>query len=280
MRFAYRCFIVFFLATFSALAQINSGIQLPVTVLAKQNSHATLDKSTLRVLIDKNPAQVGDVIVPQNNSLDFVVAVDLSGSTRERVDYIKGATVKLFEALESENGKGFLLLLGENIVISSRPLSIDAVKQVLDSVKPRGGSPIYDSIIKASETLSKLPSAASHRRAIVLISDGEDNESGNTRQQAIEVALQRGIPVFAIYPTGKAEGRGRIALQETTRATGGQYFDPGQPIDAVPKVADMLMQQYLVEITPPTLSGKDHHSLKIESSLKVLAPEAYVSSTR
>lgn len=126
-----------------------------------------------------------------------------------------------------------------------------------------GGTALYDAIYKACQE-KFLESAAGHpvRKALLVVSDGDDNLSEVSRRQAIEMAQRAEVTIYAVSTndTGDEE-RGDRVLEQLADETGGEAFFPNELRD-VPflfsAVADELRSQYVVSYRPADF---DEHKL-------------------
>jgi VWFA-related protein len=102
--------------------------------------------------------------------------------------------------------------------------------------------------------LLKAPRAGAVRRAIVLLSDGEDNQSHVTREEAIDMAQRADAIVYTISTNiSGTKGKGDKVLERIADATGGRAFFPFQLRDvsnAFAEIQDELRSQYAVSYKP------------------------------
>src|SRR5581483_11369207 len=126
------------------------------------------------------------------------------------------------------------------------------------SLRPGGGTAMYDALYFACrDKLLKTQPAGLVRRAIVLLSDGEDNQSHVTREEAIDMADRAGVIVYTISTniTGSPE-KGDKVLERIADATGGRAFFPFQLTDvasAFAQIQDELRSQYALSYRPADL---------------------------
>lgn len=124
-----------------------------------------------------------------------------------------------------------------------------------DIVRLRCGTAVWDSVVVAiREVLSKTPERA--RRAIILLSDGDDYDSRVRLYQAVEYAGRHNTVVYAIgirdekYPGGQMR---KDFLRSLAEETGGRAFFPKRPADlpaAFAQIEQELRAQYLISYTP------------------------------
>ena len=94
-------------------------------------------------------------------------------------------------------------------------------------------------------------------RAVIVLSDGEDQFSTKTLDAAIDNAFNKGIPVFTIATTLAADPQPQI-LQRLAEETGGTYFEAASNADlekAYLQIAGILSSQYLIEYQTASGSG-------------------------
>lgn len=122
----------------------------------------------------------------------------------------------------------------------------------------------HDKLIKTESTRGGL------RRAIILLSDGEDNQSRVTRDDAIEEAQRAEVIVYAISTNvSGTKSRGDKILEAIANATGGRAFFPfkiEEVSDAFSQIQEELRSQYAVSYKPAdfTADGK-YRSIDIEA---------------
>ena len=145
---------------------------------------------------------------------------------------------------------------------------------------------MYDALYYACR--DKLAKAASEkgavRRAIILLSDGEDNQSRVTREEAIEMAQRAEVIIYAISTnvSGVKQHGDRI-LERITEATGGRAFFPfrvQELSNAFTEIQDELRSQYALAYRPLDFQHDGrYHSIDIlaqrHKDLRVRARRGY-----
>jgi len=143
-----------------------------------------------------------------------------------------------------------------------------------------GGTAIYDAIYNAcKEKLLKERSDHPVRKAIVILSDGEDNQSEVTRAQAIEMAQRAEVLVYAISTDDSGLIlRGDKVLEDIASATGGRAFFPYKMKDITHSFAaieDELRSQYAVSYKPTDFDADGRYrSIEITALKKDLQVRA------
>lgn len=136
---------------------------------------------------------------------------------------------------------------------------------------------LFDALV---QTLLAYPSSGSDRRALIVLTDGIDNDSYHSLQDAILAAQRKNITMYAItaHP-GKKQRYNSQVLQSLCVATGGKYYEVSKPdamIDAIADINRELRSAYEVVFRPDMNAG--FHQLKIQpndSHLHFLYRSAY-----
>src|SRR5262249_31852913 len=120
--------------------------------------------------------------------------------------------------------------------------------------RAEGQTKIYDCLVDAVEALSQRPE---RRRAVLVISDGMDNQSKHSLDDAKKRALTANVVIFTVDLIGQ-QGSGRVTqeemlghgiLRQMAEKTGGRYLLSGGGLhlnDLLVKVVDELRNQYTI----------------------------------
>jgi Ca-activated chloride channel homolog len=104
------------------------------------------------------------------------------------------------------------------------------------------------------DKLLKAPGTGSMRRAIILLSDGEDNRSRATREEALEMAKRAEVIIYAISTNlSNMVSKGDKVLKRMAEETGGRVFNPMRIEDvanAFQDIQDELRSQYAISYKP------------------------------
>jgi Ca-activated chloride channel homolog len=140
-----------------------------------------------------------------------------------------------------------------------------------------GTTAIWESVtIACRNVLSR--SFAQRRRAIILLTDGQDTSSRVSRSTAIDQAIQAETVIYAIgIGDKKYDGINKNALDDITEKTGGRAFYPKKSTDLVASFQEIeqeLRSQYLIAYSS---TNREHdgkfRSMKIEVTNSALAKE-------
>jgi len=143
-----------------------------------------------------------------------------------------------------------------------------------------GGTALYDAIYRAAKD-KMLKDRPDHpvRRALVVLSDGEDNQSEVSQAQAIEMAQRAEVIVYAISTDDSGLIlRGDRVLDKIASATGGRAFFPFKMKDITHSFAaieDELRSQYVVSYRPADFDADGRYrSIQISALKKDLQVRA------
>jgi VWFA-related protein len=137
--------------------------------------------------------------------------------------------------------------------------STDSLGKGIRMIRPGGGTALFDAIYRACrDILMKQQDTVTTRRAIIVLSDGDDNQSRVTREEAIEMAQRAEVIVYTISTdtSNAVNTQGEKVLQRISEATGGRHFRPFNIDDvsnAFTDIQDELRSQYAVAYKPTNL---------------------------
>ena len=134
----------------------------------------------------------------------------------------------------------------------------ETLEKAVRGLRPGGGTALYDALYFACrDKLSKDQPRHKFRRAIVIVSDGDDNQSQASRDQALEMAQKADVVIYAISTNiTRAETDGDKILKYLTAETGGQAFFPFKVEDleqSFENIANELRHQYNIFYRPEPL---------------------------
>jgi Ca-activated chloride channel family protein len=189
--------------------------------------------------------------------LDLGLLIDVSGSVNSRFDFEQSAATSFLQhTIRAGFDRAFIVgfnsqsQLAQDFTDNVQLLSV-AVHKLHDG----GGTALYDAIYRISKE-KFLKDRPDHpvRKAIVVVSDGEDNQSEVTRAQAIEMAQRAEVIIYAISTDDSGLVlRGDNVLQQLASSTGGRAFFPFKMKDITHSFAaieDELRSQYVVSYKP------------------------------
>jgi len=214
--------------------------------------------------------------------IEMGLLMDVSGSVQGRFGFEKeAATGFLRHVIRPGYDRAFVVGFNKDSRITQDftdqvPLLAAGVQRLSNG----GGTAIYDAIYKAcKEKLLREHSEHPIRKAVVILSDGEDNQSEHSRAQAIEMAQRAEVLIYAISTDDSGLIlRGDKVMEELANATGGRAFFPYKMKDITHSFAaieEELRSQYAVSYKPSDFDADGRfHSIEITTLKKDLLVRA------
>jgi len=214
--------------------------------------------------------------------IELGLLMDVSGSVQGRFGFEKEAATGFLQHI-IRPGYDRAFVVGFN---KESHLTQDFTDQVpllaagVQRMKNGGGTALYDAVYKAcQEKLLREQFDHPIRKAIVILSDGEDNQSEHTRGQAIEMAERAEVLIYAISTDDSGLIlRGDKVLEDLASATGGRAFFPYKMKDITHSFAaieDELRSQYDVSYKPSDFDADGRYrSIQITALKKDLQVRA------
>jgi len=180
----------------------------------------------------------------QEAALDVVVLLDLSESVAPRFRAAMNDLVLVVAREQSTPDDNISVVsfagIKPALLCSSNCRSSESQER-LASLKSGGATPLFDAVTFAAELISQhrsIPGRVEARRAMILLSDGNDTISLHTASDALEAAKEAGTLIYSIdlgsmnhgsmdhgTSSGQAKGlSGSVFLRQLSEATGGRYF--------------------------------------------------------
>src|ERR1700693_92443 len=214
--------------------------------------------------------------------LHMGLLIDVSGSVNSRFDFEQGAATSF---LEHTVRAGFdrAFVVGFNTHSQMAQDFTDNVQLLSAGVRrlhDGGGTALYDAVYRAcKEKFLKDRPDRPVRKAIVIVSDGEDNQSEFSKAQAIEMAQRAEVIIYAISTDDSGlVMRGDKVLEQLAEATGGRAFFPFKMKDITHSFAaieDELRSQYVVSYKPANFDADGRYrSIEISTLKKDLQVRA------
>ena len=246
-----------------------SYVMVPFTALSSNGAPITdLKAKDVSLFVDNQPVATDMFEVSFNAPVSWTILLDGSGSMglAGKIDAAKAAINALIA--RKRPGDDFALYVfdseghaNEMVPVTDNP---GAIARALDVVKPWGKTAFFDAL---SEMPARTELGRNGSRAIILLSDGIDNNSKLTREQIQKRLEAVAIPIYAFGLREPAELKKVEAiseemsnidlLEELATATGGKLFVGNQP-EQIAKAMDgmesTLRAQYLIGF-PPTGKG-------------------------
>ncbi len=237
-------------------------------VTDKHGKHVTnLKQADFRIEDDnKPPAEVRSFHAETNLPLQVGLLIDASNSVRDRFKFEQESTIEfLNQTVHPGTDRAFVVGFDATPEVTQDFTDkTELLAQGVRELRPGGGTALYDALYFACrDKLLKASKATPVRRAIILLSDGDDNLSHVTMGEAIEMAQRAETIVYTISTNvSGTKGNGDKILERIADATGGHAFFPFQIRDVVndfAEIQDELRSQYAVAYKPADFKADGHY---------------------
>ena len=240
--------------------------------------HATVFDDQRRLVsgLDRTALSVLDGGVPQaitsfrreDVPVAMGIVIDNSGSMREKREKISQAVMNLIRASNPQD-QIFVVNFGQDPYLDQDFTSDSRLLQAaLHQVSARGNTALYDAIAASAVHLRNNPL---EKKVLLVITDGQDNMSRETLQEASQGLQQANGPtLYAIGLLGSGlESSGRDALQRLADRTGGVAYFPEtlNEVDSITRtVAHDIRNQYIIAYKPRNQNVKPgYQSVQVEA---------------
>jgi Ca-activated chloride channel homolog len=243
-------------------------VNVVFTVTDKHGRHITdLKQNDFRVVDDNKPPEtIRKFDAETNLPLQAGLLIDASNSVRDRFKFEQEAAIEfLNQTIRARYDSAFVI--GFDVtpeVTQDFTDSAELLAKGVRDMRPGGGTALFDAIYYACrDKLMKAPKNTPVRRAIILLSDGDDNQSHVTREEAIEMAQRAEAIIYAISTNvSGTKATGDKVLERIADATGGRAFFPFQireVANAFAEIQEELRSQYAVSYTPADFKSDGHY---------------------
>ena len=225
-----------------------------------------LKQEDLQILDDgKAPEQIRDFRAETDLPLRVGLLVDASNSIRDRFKFEQEAATEFLSSIVRPH-QDLAFVIGFDStpeVTQDFTNETEKLSNGIRMLRPGGGTALFDAVYYASrDKLMKHKERTTVRRAIILISDGDDNQSHSTLSEAIEMAQRAEVIIYTISTsTSNTEDRGDKVLKKLADNTGGRAFSPFRiqdVSDAFREIEDELRSQYAVAYKPADFRADGH----------------------
>ncbi len=256
------------------------NVRLPIAVIDKGNRFVTdLKKEDFEVYEDKvKQTEIESFVAETNLPLDIALLMDTSNSVKPKLKFQRDAAVSFLQTvLRPRVDRALFLSFNSDIELQQDYTNrIDLLSGAIDKVKAYGETRLYDAVYRICE--EKMLAPDGRRRAIVLITDGEDTASERSLEETINIALRAETVIFVIsnkaagffgVQAGQVDSNEDKTLKRLAEDTGGRAFFTGTTLElerGFANVTKELRSQYLIAYSPSN-SNFDGKTRQIEVRL-------------
>ncbi len=258
-------------------------VNVPLNIKdAKGHLITTFDPASLRVYEDDQPQTIQRISKDTDLSLNIGILLDVSNSIAERFAFQQEtARAFLSSILKPAYDQVFLMSFNSEFFLNQdytdNPILIS---NALSQIHPRGFTRLHDAVLEGG--IKKL-APLEGRKALIVISDGDDNASSHSLKQVIRSAQFNDVVIYSV--STKPHGSGELKLSKSERGlaklasnTGGAAFFPSGSTEFAKSfqcIAQELRSQFIIAYSP-TNDRKDgsYRRIKVESDQRELLLKA------
>jgi Ca-activated chloride channel family protein len=237
-----------------------SRVNLQFTVADKKGRFVTdLEKGDFEVIEGKRPQTILEFNSESNLPLRLAILVDTSNSIRDRFHFEQKAATDFINSLMRPEDKAIVVSFDTTAQLAA-DLTADTeqLAKAIDELRPGGGTSLYDAIFYACrDKLMQDQPRSKFRRAMVILSDGEDNQSRYSRDQALEMAQKADVVIYTISTNiTRLPTDGDKVMKYFAAETGGLALFPFKVEDlaqSFENIANELRHQYSILYRPEPL---------------------------
>jgi VWFA-related protein len=263
-------------------------VSMAFSVTDKKGRFVTgFSKEDFEVLENGRPQTIAEFTAEPTLPLRVAVLIDTSNSIRERFKFEQEAASQfLDEILRTTQDKAMVVSFDSSVQTAcDLTANTDKLGSAVRELRPGGGTAFYDALKYASDRLGQEQPSYQYRRLIVIVSDGEDNQSHASRDQALEAAQVADTFIDAISTNNLSSGDtdGDKVLKYFSSQTGGKTYFPFKLEDLTQSfqtIAEEVRHQYNITYRPePLLNDGLFHKVQIRvkghKELNVYARQGY-----
>jgi VWFA-related protein len=236
-------------------------VSMAFSVTDKKGRFVTgFGKEDFELLENGKPQVIQEFNAEPSLPLRVAVLIDTSNSIRDRFKFEQEAASQfLSEMLRSNADKAMVVSFDSTAeIVANLTDDTDKLSSAIRELRPGGGTAMYDAIRFASDKLAEEQPSYQFRRIIVLVSDGDDNQSHATRDQSLEAAQVADTCIYAISTNNLSSGDtdGDKVLKYFTQQTGGKAYFPFKLEDlsqSFDVIAEEVRHQYAILYRPEPL---------------------------
>jgi Ca-activated chloride channel family protein len=231
-------------------------INLNLSVTDGRNNYVTDLAEKDFAVFEDGIRQELSLFTHENLPISMAILIDVSASMEEKLPQARAAAAKFVKTLRPQDSAEIVQFNDRATVLQDFTADVPALETAINKTSASGPTALHNALYIALKDLGKQKKAGElKRRAVVLLSDGEDTASLVSDEQVLELARKTEINIYAIsLRPNRAQDRQRQAFSQAeyllsalTRDTGGRVFFPNSlsELDSVyERIAEELRTQY------------------------------------
>ncbi len=242
------------------------------TVSDKKGRFVTdLTKGDFEIIESKRPQSIIEFTSEADLPLRLAILIDTSNSIRDRFKFQQEAAIEFVNSVMRPQDRAVVISFDTGAeLVADLTNDTNKLANAIRGLRPGGGTALFDAIFFACrDKLMQDQPQHKFRRAMVILSDGDDNQSKYTRDQSLEMAHKADVAVYSISTNiTRIQSDGDKILKYLSAETGGLTFFPFKVQDlaqSFENIANELRHQYNVLYRPdPVKTDGLYHSVDIK----------------
>ncbi len=247
-------------------------VNMLFSVTDKQGRFVTdLKQSDFKVFENKKPQKILEFASPSNLPLRLAILIDTSSSIRERFKFQQEAATNFVNDVMHRQDKAIVVSFDTAAeLVTDLTSNTNELENSIRQLKPGGGTALFDAIFFACRDKLMLDQPLyDFRRAMIILSDGQDDNSRYSVKQALEMAQRADTVIYTISTNiSHIDTEGDQTLRYLAEQTGGKAYVPTQASDlnqAFQNIANELRHQYNLFYRPsPLITDGRFHPVSIK----------------
>jgi VWFA-related protein len=230
-----------------------------------------LTQKDFEVTENKKPQEILEFTSESDLPLRLAILVDTSNSIRDRFHFQQEAAVNFVNGIMRDQDKAIVVSFDSSAeLVADLTNDTNKLENAIRGLRPGGGTALYDAVYFAChDKLMQDQPLYKFRRAMVVLSDGEDDDSHHSRDQALEMAQKADVVVYTISTNISGQPTdGDKVMRYFAEQTGGVAFFPFQASDlnqSFENIANELRHQYNLLYRPEPLKNDGlFHTVRIK----------------
>lgn len=230
------------------------------TVSDKKGRFVTdLKRDDFEIFELKKPQNILEFTAESDLPLRLGILIDTSNSIRDRFRFQQEAAIDFLNSVMRPQDRTMVVGFDTTAeLVSDLTPDKSKLEKAIRDLRPGGGTALYDAVYLACrDKLMMDQPREKFRRALILLSDGDDNNSTHTRDQALEMAQKADVVLYTISTNiTRIPTDGDKLLKYFAAETGGQAFFPFKAQDlqqSFENIANELRHQYNLLYSPTPL---------------------------
>jgi VWFA-related protein len=223
-------------------------VQLHVSALDKEGRFVKgLTQADFKIKEDGKPEEMTGFEVAENLPLTVGLVVDGSGSMEKSLPLVHEASAALFRNLIRPKDQGFVVEFRDRAKFLQELTSDSgSLQRAANDTRAEGATALYDAVVLGLYQFRTLQG----RKALVVVTDGDDNRSHVDYETLLRYARSAGSPIYFIaLGIPITDFRSRKVTKQIAEESGGQVFHIGNPekiVEVTRRIEEELRSQYIL----------------------------------